>query len=69
MREVAKKSIKPVAAARIVESSITRMEKIQNMPNSALGNRIAAATNAFFKILSVARIIPSEIIKCAIPKT
>ena len=36
------------------------------MPNSALGNLIEAATIAIFKILSVVRIIPIEIIKCAI---
>ena len=36
------------------------------MPNSALGNLIEAATIAVFKILSVVRIIPTDIIKCAI---
>jgi hypothetical protein len=68
-RAGSKKFIKPVAAAGMVESSTTRMENIQNMPNRALGNLIAAATNAVFKNLSIAKIIPSETIKCIIPNT
>lgn len=64
-----KKFIKLVAAAGMVESRIIRTENMQNMPNKALGNLIAAATNAFFNNLSVARIIPSETSKCKIPNT
>lgn len=63
-----KKLIKLVAAAGTVESRIIRTENMQNIPNRALGNLIAAATNAFFKNLSMARIIPSETTKCNTPK-
>jgi hypothetical protein len=48
---------------------MTKTENMQNMPNRALGNLIAAATNAFFNNLSIARIIPSETSKCKIPIT
>lgn len=64
-----KKFVKLVAAAGTMESRITRMENIQNIPNKALGNFIAAATNAFFKNLSNARINPSETAKWATPIT
>lgn len=47
-----------------MESRIIKIENIQNIPNSALGNLIAAATNASFKNLSIAKIIPSETTKC-----
>lgn len=62
-----KKFIKFVAATGIVESRIIRTENMQNIPNKALGNLIAAATKAFFKNLSTARIIPSDTTKCEIP--
>lgn len=64
-----KKFITLAAAAGIVASRIIRTLNMQNMPNSALGNLIAAATNALFNNLSVARIIPSETSKCKIPIT
>ena len=64
-----KKFIKLVAAAGIVTSRMTKTENTQNMPNRALGNLIAAATNAFFSNLSIARIIPSETSKCKTPIT
>ena len=64
-----KKFIRLFAAAGMVESRIIRTEKMQNIPKSALGNLIAAATNAFFKNLSIAKIIPSETTKCNTPTT
>lgn len=64
-----KKFIKLVATAGTVESRITRTENIQNIPKSALGNLMEAATNAFFKNLSIARIIPSETTRCRTPTT
>jgi hypothetical protein len=44
-----KKSTNALAAGGTVESRIIKTENIQNIPNNALGNLIAAATNAFFK--------------------
>lgn len=64
-----KKFIKLVATAGTVESRIIRMENIQNIPKSALGNLMEAATNACFKKLSIARKIPTETIRCKIPST
>ena len=69
MRAGSKKFIKLVAAAGTVVSSMTNTENIQNIPNNALGNFIAAATKAFFKNLSIARTIPSETTKCNAPNT
>lgn len=64
-----KKLIKLVAASGIVESRIIKIENMQNIPNKALGNFIAAATNAVFNNFSITRIIPSDTTKCAIPNT
>ena len=64
-----KKLIKLVAASGIVESRIIKIENMQNIPNKALGNFIAAATNAFFNNFSTTRIIPSDTTKCAISNT
>lgn len=64
-----KKFIIPVAAAGTTESSIIRTEKIQNIPNKALGNFMDAATKAFFKNWSAASMIPSDTNKCAIANT
>ena len=64
-----KKFIKAVAAEGTVESRAIKTENIQNIPNNALGNLMAAAANAFFKNLSTARISPRETIKCNSPTT
>lgn len=64
-----KKFIKIVAAVGITKSRIKRMENIQNIPKSALGNLIAAAANAFSKPLSREIIIARETIQCAISNT
>lgn len=64
-----KKFIRAVAAEGTVESRIIKTENMQNIPNNALGNLIAAATNACFKNLSTARIVPRDTIKWNIPNT
>lgn len=64
-----KKFIKAVAAEGTVESRMIKTEKIQNIPNNALGNLMAAATNAFFNNLSIATISPRDTIKCNSPNT
>lgn len=69
MNAGSKKFITAVAADGTVESRIIKTENIQNIPNNALGNLIAAATNAFFKNLSVARKSPRDTIKCNTPNT
>lgn len=58
-----KKFINALAAAGTVESRIIKTENIQNIPNNALGNLMAAATNACFKNLSIAIISPRDTIK------
>lgn len=68
-RAGSKKFIKLVAAEGMVESSIIRTEKMQNIPNRALGNLIAAAKNAFFNNLSSASINPRDTTKCKTPTT
>ena len=69
MKAGSKKFIKAVAAEGRVESRTIRSENIQNIPNNALGNLMAAATNAFFKYLSIARISPRDTIKWKSPTT
>ena len=64
-----KKLITLAAAAGITVSRIIRIENVQNIPNSALGNLIDADTKACFSNLSVATIIPSETTKCSTPNT
>ena len=64
-----KKLIIPFAAAGTTESNIIRTEKIQNIPNKALGNLMDAATKACFKNWSAASMIPSETNKCAAANT
>lgn len=58
-----KKLTNAVAAAGTVESRIIRTENMQNIPNNALGNLIAAATNACFRNLSTARMRPRDTAK------
>lgn len=46
-----------------------RTEKIQNIPNRALGNLMEAATKACFKNRSAASMIPSDTNKCVVANT
>lgn len=64
-----KNFIKATAAEGIAQSRIIKTEKIQNIPNRALGNSIEAATKAFFKRKSMARMRPSETTQCSTPNT
>ena len=64
-----KKFIMPVAAAGTTVSNIIRTEKIQNIPNKALGNFMEAATKACFKNWSAASMIPSDTNKCVVANT
>lgn len=68
-RAGSKKFIKAVAAGGTIKSRMIKTENIQNIPNNALGNLIAAATKACFKNLSIARISPKETTKCNSPNT
>lgn len=58
-----KKFVNAVAAEGTVASRVIRTENMQNIPNKALGNLIAAATNAFFRNMSAARISPRDTTK------
>jgi len=58
-----KKLTNAAAAEGTVASRVMRTENMQNIPNKALGNLIAAATNACFRNLSAARIRPRDTAK------
>lgn len=64
-----KKLINAVAAAGTVESRTIRTENMQNIPNNALGNLIAASTNTFFRNLSATTISPRDTTKWTNPNT
>lgn len=64
-----KNPIMAEAAAGENTSSTVSTVNVQNIPNRALGNLMAAAAKALFREKSAARINPSDTARCKIPTT